>query len=82
MDGAVWPFATAQTLTAMANLLNNYHQTVVADSDYFHQLEVYVESQYHRGRPYVGEYLDEVTGYCLKAIRNAAVITITLRSMI
>ena len=29
-------------------------------------MELYVESQYHRGRPYVGEYLDEVTGYWLK----------------
>ena len=28
-DGAVWPFATAQTLTAMANLLDNYNQSVV-----------------------------------------------------
>ena len=65
-DGAVWPFATSQTLTAMANLLNNYKQTVVADSVYFDQLETYVESQYYRGRPYIGEYLDEKTGYWLK----------------
>ena len=65
-DGAIWPFATAQTLTGLANLLNNYHQDVVNDSVYFSQLEKYVESQYHRGRPYVGEYLDEVTGYWLK----------------
>ncbi len=65
-DGAVWPFATAQTLTAMANLLNNYEQDYVADSNYFDLLETYVESQYHRGRPYIGEYLDEKTGYWLK----------------
>lgn len=65
-DGAVWPFATAQTLTAMANLLNNYRQSFVADSDYFHQFNTYVESQYYRGRPYIGEYLDEKTGYWLK----------------
>ena len=65
-DGAVWPFATSQTLTAMANLLNNYRQTVVADSNYFNLLETYVQSQYYRGRPYVGEYLDEKTGYWLK----------------
>lgn len=65
-DGAVWPFATAQTLTAMANLLNNYRQSYVADTDYFHQLNTYVESQYYRGRPYIGEYLDEKTGYWLK----------------
>jgi hypothetical protein len=65
-DGAVWPFATSQTLTAMANLLNNYKQNYVADSSYFDLLETYVESQYYRGRPYVGEYLDEKTGYWLK----------------
>ncbi len=65
-DGAVWPFATAQTLTAMANLLNNYKQDYVVDSNYFDLLETYVESQYYRGRPYIGEYLDEKTGYWLK----------------
>ncbi|WP_167607206.1 MGH1-like glycoside hydrolase domain-containing protein [Maribellus sediminis] len=65
-DGAVWPFATSQTLTGMANLLNNYNQNVVNDSVYFDLLETYVESQYYRGRPYIGEYLDETTGYWLK----------------
>ena len=64
-DGAVWPFATSQTLTAMANLLNNYQQNYVADSNYFSLLNTYVESQYYRGRPYIGEYLDEKTGYWL-----------------
>lgn len=65
-DGAVWPFSTSQTLVGMANLLNNYQQEVVNDSVYFELLETYVESQYYRGRPYVGEYLDETTGYWLK----------------
>jgi hypothetical protein len=65
-DGAVWPFATSQTLTAMANVLNNYNQTYVNGSDYFSLLKLYVESQYYRGRPYIGEYLDEKTGYWLK----------------
>jgi len=65
-DGAVWPFATSQTLTAVANLLNNYKQDYVTDSNYFSLLNTYVESQYYRGRPYVGEYLDEKTGYWLK----------------
>ncbi|HKI89274.1 MAG TPA: glycosyl hydrolase family 65 protein, partial [Draconibacterium sp.] len=65
-DGAVWPFATSQTLTGLANLLNNYKQNVVNDSVYFDLLETYVESQYYRGRPYIGEYLDETTGYWLK----------------
>jgi len=65
-DGAVWPFATAQTLTAMANLLNKREQAYVSDSLYFRLLNTYVESQYYRGRPYIGEYLDEKTGYWLK----------------
>ncbi|MDP4208626.1 MAG: glycoside hydrolase [Bacteroidota bacterium] len=65
-DGAVWPFATAQTLTAMANLLNNYQQNAVDKIDYFNLLQTYVESMHYRGRPYVGEYLDEKTGYWLK----------------
>ncbi|WP_207514172.1 MGH1-like glycoside hydrolase domain-containing protein [Longitalea luteola] len=65
-DGAVWPYATAQTMTAMANLMNNYKQNVVNDSVYFRHMELYVESQYYRGRPYIGEYLDEKTGYWLK----------------
>lgn len=65
-DGAVWPFATSQTMTAMANLINNYEQDVMTDSIYFKLMELYVESQYYRGRPYIGEYLDETTGYWLK----------------
>ena len=50
----------------MANLLNNHKQNYVADSNYFGLLNTYVESQYYRGRPYIGEYLDETTGYWLK----------------
>jgi hypothetical protein len=65
-DGAVWPFATSQTMTGLANFMNNYRQSIISDSMYFRLLELYVESQYYRGRPYVGEYLDEKTGYWLK----------------
>lgn len=71
-DGAIWPFASAQTLTAMANYMNNYEQTTLTDSVYFDQMERYVESQSHRGRPYIGEYLDEVTGYWLKGDQERA----------
>ena len=69
-DGAIWPFATSQTLTAMANVLNNYKQDVVSEADYFKQMNLYVESQYYRGRPYIGEYLDETTGYWLMGDRE------------
>lgn len=65
-DGAIWPFASAQTLTALANYLNSEEKPVVSDSTYFAQMKLYEESQHHRGRPYIGEYLDEVTGYWLK----------------
>ena len=65
-DGAVWPFATSQTLTAMANYINNYSNPVIGDSVFFSQMEKYVQSQTHRGLPYIGEYLDETTGYWLK----------------
>jgi len=65
-DGAVWPFATSQTLTAMANLLNNYKQGYVTNSNYFDLLETYTKSQYWKGLPYIGEYLDEKTGAWLK----------------
>jgi hypothetical protein len=65
-DGAVWPFATSQTLTAMANYINDYSNPVVGDSLYFAEMEKYMQSQHMRGKPYIGEYLDETTGYWLK----------------
>jgi hypothetical protein len=65
-DGAIWPFATSQTMTAMANMINNNDQKVVTKDDYFDLMQTYVESQYYRGRPYIGEYLDDSTGFWLK----------------
>jgi len=61
-DGAVWPFATSQTLSALANVLRYYPQTVVTIRDYFDAFLTYVHSQYANAKPYIGEYLDEVTG--------------------
>lgn len=61
-DGAVWPFATSQTLTALANYLNTSESPVVTNSLFFSHMKRYVESQHHRGRPYIGEYLDERDG--------------------
>lgn len=69
-DGAIWPFASSQTLTAMANYINNYPSPVVSDSVFFRQMELYVESQHHRGRPYIGEYLDETNGAWLMGDRE------------
>lgn len=69
-DGAIWPFATSQTLTGLANYLNSTDSPVVTDSVFFRQMELYVESQYRRGRPYIGEYLDEVNGQWLMGDRE------------
>jgi hypothetical protein len=61
-DGAVWPFATSQTLVALGNLLRDYQQSFVTPHDYFDALLTYAHSQHAEGKPYIGEYLDEVTG--------------------
>lgn len=61
-DGAVWPFATAQTLTALARVLHDYPQDALTVHDYFLAFETYVRSHRYGGRPYIGEYLDEMTG--------------------
>jgi hypothetical protein len=71
-DGAVWPFATSQTLTALANFANDYTNvpsgfaTGSIDSLFFDEMEKYMQSQHMRGKPYIGEYLDETTGFWLK----------------
>ena len=61
-DGAVWPFATSQTLDALANFLRDYKQSAVTPRDYFDTFLTYVHSQHADGKPYIGEYLDETTG--------------------
>ena len=65
-DGAVWPFSTSETLTAMANVLNDYPQDAVTKADYLKALQVYAKSQHMDGKPYIGEYLDEKTGEWLR----------------
>jgi hypothetical protein len=61
-DGAVWPFATSQTLYACARLLHDYQQVCVNERDYFDAFLTYVRCHRSGGKPYIGEYLDEVTG--------------------
>jgi hypothetical protein len=66
-DGAVWPFATSQTLRGFANFLTrySYHAGLNADHFYYH-LQKYARSHQKKGLPYLGEYQDEKTGYWLK----------------
>jgi hypothetical protein len=61
-DGAVWPFATSQTLYAAAKVLRDYPHTVITKQDYFDAFLTFAHSQHADGKPYIGEYLDEVTG--------------------
>jgi hypothetical protein len=64
-DGAVWPFASTLTLGALANVLRDYPQEHVSKRDYFDALITYARSHDRDGKPYIGEYLDEVTGQWL-----------------
>jgi len=65
-DGAIWPFATSQTLYGLANYLRAEatpsinHQ--LSTSNYFSSFLTYTRSQYANSLPYLGEYQDEVTG--------------------
>lgn len=66
-DGALWPFATSQTLYALANYLRlpeaNSRPTPHAPrSTYFGAFLTYTRSQSAQGKPFIGEYQDEVTG--------------------
>ena len=54
-SGNSWPYATTQTLTAMANLLNDYAQEVVSRNDFVELLRIYTRTQRKDGRPYVAE---------------------------
>ena len=61
-NGPSWPYATTQTLVAMANLLNDYEQDIVSQRDYFTVLGNYARSQYKDGQPWIAENLDGITG--------------------
>lgn len=62
-DGPSWPFATAQTLTASANFLNNYKQNkTFTKGNWFDLLKTYTKSQYKNGYPWIAEDLHPITG--------------------
>jgi hypothetical protein len=65
--GPSWPFASAITLTAMANLLNNYTQDYVSKKDYLQLLKDYstaqqITSENGEVRPWIDENLNPYTG--------------------
>ena len=61
-SGQSWPYATAQTLKAVANLLHNYRQNVVTRADYVKQLGIFARSHRKQGKPYLAEALHPDTG--------------------
>ena len=66
-NGPSWPYSTAVTLTAMANVLNNYQQDAISKTDYLKTLKVYVQSHRRKrddGRvvPWIDENIDPFTG--------------------
>jgi len=66
-DGALWPFASSQTLKGLANLLTNYKKHGKMNANVFYQeLHQYAASHVKNGKPYLGEYQDEKTGEWLK----------------
>ena len=61
-SGQSWPFATTQTLKAMAHLLHNYEQEYVTRVDYYRLLRNYALSHRKDGAPYIAEALHPDTG--------------------
>jgi hypothetical protein len=66
-NGPSWPYSTAITLSALANLLDDYRQTAVSRNDYFDLLKTYTKSQHlrlddDRVVPWIDEDLNPITG--------------------
>src|SRR5262249_61058002 len=54
-SGQSWPYATSQTLKALANLLQEYDQKVVSPADYVKLLQTFGKTHRKNGRPYLAE---------------------------
>lgn len=50
-NGPSWPFATSQTLTALANVLNNYPQETISKEDFYKTFKIYTNSHRFRQIP-------------------------------
>lgn len=66
-DGAVWPFATTQTLKGLSNLLTRYrHQGSMTPAVFYEEFHKYARAHQKNNKPFIGEYQDERTGRWLK----------------
>lgn len=66
-DGSSWPFATSQTLVALARLIRSRAPAPVGRVDYIRLLETYTRTQHRRDadgtiRPWIGESVHPLTG--------------------
>jgi hypothetical protein len=61
-SGNSWPYATTQTLKALANLLQSYRQDIVTKADYLKSLQIYARTHRKNGRPYIAEAAHPDTG--------------------
>ncbi|MHC4744031.1 MAG: MGH1-like glycoside hydrolase domain-containing protein, partial [Planctomycetota bacterium] len=76
-NGPSWPLATSITLTALANVLNNYRQDYVSRADYFETLKIYTKSHSLKRRdgrivPWIDENLNPFTGDWISRTRLKA----------
>ena len=73
-NGSSWPYATSQTLVAMANLLNRGNPAPVGPADYFELLSTYVRSQYRtidgKRAAWIGESLQPLNGHWTSETRG------------
>ncbi len=60
-SGQSWPYATTQTLRALAKLLQNDGKTLTS-ADYVETLHIYAQSHRKHGKPYLAEALHPDTG--------------------
>jgi F5/8 type C domain len=61
-SGQSWPYATTQTLKAMANLLHDYKQEFVTRDDYIRLLTTFAKTHRKNGQPYIAEGCHPETG--------------------
>ena len=61
-NGPSWPFDTTMVLGGMANILNDYSQTIVTKADYLHLLKQYAHQHYLNGKLDLQEDYNPDTG--------------------
>ena len=72
-NGPSWPYSTAVTLVALANLLNDYQQDAVTKRDYFETLKCYTRS--HALREQRLEVVGSVEGLHNTVLPQTAIVT-------